>query len=259
MRRFVLNIVCLMAVVAWSALGVAAEPEAKHDVIVKYKAEIHVPGGKPEEKKFDMANPGDRQALMEALEHGHVGELAIDEKVDLFSLKRWDVGLWSIGIFLILAYLLSKFAWKPMLEGLTKREERIREALELAEKARREALEQSEKLQAQMRESAGQVAAMMDEGRRDAQALKEKMVADAKAEIQHERDRLLREVDSAKDHALQEIWQLSVSLAAAMSAKAIGRSISDDDHRRFLDESLAELKEAGSGFGTRKLSGAGGI
>src|SRR5579859_2215737 len=227
MRRFAFGIACLMVVTLGSALALAQEA-GRHDIMVKYKAEIHIPGAKPEEKKYDMANEAHRKELFEALEHGHVGELAVDEQVDLFSLKRWDVGLWSIGIFIILCLLLGKFAWKPMLDGLTKREEKIREALELAEKTRREALEQSEKLQMQMKESAGQVAAMMDEGRRDAQALKEKMVADAKAEIQAERDRLLREVESAKDQALQEIWQSSVSLATAMSAKAIGRSVGEE-------------------------------
>src|SRR5258708_745303 len=118
MRRFTFGIACLM-IVSGCVAGCGEKP---HDVIVKYKAEIHVPGGKPEEKKFDMANKAERDALMDALEHGHVGELAVDEKIDLFSLKRWDLGLWSIGIFIILFLLLAKYAWKPMLDGLTKRE-----------------------------------------------------------------------------------------------------------------------------------------
>lgn len=175
------------------------------------------------------------------------------------SYNPLDLTLWSIVVFLLMLGILWKFAWKPILTGLQQREATIAEAVELAERTRREAMEQAEKLQAQMRASAGEVAAMIDAGRRDAQAVKEKLLADAKAEIQHERDRLLREVESSKDQALQEIWKLSVGLAASMSAKAIGRAVTDDDHRRFLDESLAELKQAGTGFGTRKLSGAGGL
>jgi F-type H+-transporting ATPase subunit b len=257
MRRFAVGIAVLTSAMLACAAGCTGEKH--HDVIVKYKAEVREPGKKSEEKKFDLANPAHEKDLTEAVRHGFVVELGEDKPPDLFGLERWDIGLWSIGIFIILFLLLARFAWKPMLEGLTKREEKIRDALEQAEKTRREALEQSEKLQMQMKESAGQVAAMMDEGRRDAQALKEQMVADAKAEIQQERDRLLREVEAAKDQALQEIWQSSVSLATAMSAKAIGRAVGEEDHRRLLDESLAELKSAGAGFGKRSLKGAGGI
>jgi F-type H+-transporting ATPase subunit b len=260
MRRSLLGIASLTAAFIAFVPGCSEKPHAGHEESpVRYKVEVHDENGKPVEKHYEMSNSADALALSVAIHEGRVIELAKDEKPDLFGLKRWDLGLWSMAIFIVLFLCLAKFAWKPMLEGLTKREEAIRSALDLAEKSRRESLEQHEKLQAQMRESAGQGAAIVDEARRNAQSVAEKLVADAKSEIQHERDRLLNEVESAKDQALQEIWKLSVSLATSMSAKAIGRSIGEDDHRRLLDESLSELKQAGVGFETRKLSGAGGI
>ncbi len=84
----------------------------------------------------------------------------------------------------------------------------------------------------------------MEQAHRDAIALKEQFQADAKAELQQNRERLHREIDTAKDQALKEIYEQSVSLAAMLSTKVIGRSLTQADHHRLLDETLAELKTA---------------
>jgi F-type H+-transporting ATPase subunit b len=144
-----------------------------------------------------------------------------------------------------------------MLEGLHKREENIRNALDQAERTRQEAMQLQAKLDAKWKEVGAEIAAAMDKARRDAQVVMDQKVAEAKAEIQHERERLKREMDTAKDQALQEIWQQAVALASLMSTKAVRRSLTPDDHKRLLDESLAELKQAGAGFGKRHLAGAG--
>src|SRR5213593_1500709 len=50
-----------------------------------------------------------------------------------------DLAIWTVVVFLLLLWVLSKFAWKPMLEGLQRREESIRAALDEAQRAREEA------------------------------------------------------------------------------------------------------------------------
>ena len=66
------------------------------------------------------------------------------------------------------------------------------------------------------------IPAMMDEARRDAEALREQMKNDANATNQADRQRLMREIGTAKDQAIQEIWNHSAQLATLISAKAIG-------------------------------------
>jgi F-type H+-transporting ATPase subunit b len=99
-----------------------------------------------------------------------------------------------------------------------------------------------------MAKTAAQVREMVEEARRDGEALKARLMEEAKTEIAADRDRLRREVDLAKDQALREIWQQSVQLAAMMSNKTVRRSLSADDHRQLLDESLADLQQAGGAF-----------
>jgi len=255
MRRF-LVVVCLAVSCALAAGSVIAADEHDHNAgkaahaPVKLIAHEHDIDGKENEVKYDLSVPDQKKKFFEQIENGHITEVKQDVPPQIIP-KRWDTGVWSVVIFVVLFLLLSKFAWKPMLQGLKKREDNIRGALEQAEKTRREAMELQSQLDAKMHAAGAEIAKMMDEGRRDAQGLKDQLVADAKAEIQKERDRLVREVGLAKDQALSEIWQQSVALATSMSAKAVRRGLSEEDHRRLLDESLAELKQAGTGYGRR--------
>jgi len=87
---------------------------------------------------------------------------------------------------------------------------------------------------------------VLDEARRDAQNLRDEMVAKAKSEIQTERERLRHEIEMARDQALQQLWNQTAQLATLISAKAIRRELNVEDHRRLVDEAIAELQEAGN-------------
>jgi F-type H+-transporting ATPase subunit b len=101
-------------------------------------------------------------------------------------------------------------------------------------------------LTAEMAKANDGIRAMMDEARKDATSAKDEMIGAAKKEIGEERDRLRREIDTARDQAqaLLDIWNQSTQLAAMLSAKTIKREIRPEDHKKFFDESLKELKAA---------------
>jgi F-type H+-transporting ATPase subunit b len=84
----------------------------------------------------------------------------------------------------------------------------------------------------------------MDEARRDSQHARDQMVADGKADIQAERDRARRELEMAREQAVQELWGEAARLATQVSASVIGRSLNADDQRRLVDEAVTELRGA---------------
>ncbi len=229
---------------ASSLTGCAQKEEKESDIV--YKAEIIGSDGKPEEKGFKVSqNEQDLRELTALLQKGEVEALAREKDVNPLAIT-WDLGVWTLVIFLVFYFFLKKIAWQPMLDGLKKREENIRGALEEAQKARDEAQRMREQWQREVDQAHVKVAAILDEGRRNAQIMTEEMIAKARAEIQAERDRLRREIENAKDQAVQEIWNQAALLATAISAKAIKRQISADDHRRLVDEALADLKKTAS-------------
>jgi F-type H+-transporting ATPase subunit b len=165
-----------------------------------------------------------------------------EHKDDIFA-GFLDLAIWTVVVFLVLLFVLGRFAWKPMLEGLDRREQSIHGAMEEAKAAREEATRLREQLQAEINKVNEQVRQMMDKARQDAERAAAEVVAKGKADVQAERDRLHREMDTARDQALQQIWEQAARLATLISAKTIRRQLTDDDHRQMIDESLNELRQ----------------
>jgi F-type H+-transporting ATPase subunit b len=167
------------------------------------------------------------------------------ETVNIFDKADIPLGVWSMVVFGILLFVLWKYAWGPILEGLQKREHTIESAVRDAQQARDEAQRLRDQLQREVDKAHEKVRDILDEGRRHAQQTTDEMIAKAKSEIQNERDRLRREIEMARDQALQELWKQTANLATLVSAKAIRRQLTEEDHRRLVDEALKELQGAG--------------
>lgn len=166
-------------------------------------------------------------------------------KVDVaksFGLKRYDLGIFTLIVFFALLIILGRFAWGPMMAGLDKREAGLRKVHDDAQAARDEAQRAVANIQAQVAKANDDVRAMLDEARRDAQVVKDQMKADAAADVQAERERVRREIETAKDAALQDIYQQAVLLAALVSSKAVQRELTPADHARLLDDALVDLR-----------------
>lgn len=113
--------------------------------------------------------------------------------------------LWQSLIFLLLVLLLSRYAWKPILNSLKERETSIQNALDSAEKARseiaklqsdnekllKEAREERDKILKEAREASNR---LKDEAQADARKAADKIIEDARAAIQIEKQAALKEV-----------------------------------------------------------------
>lgn len=219
------------------------KPEPK-----KYKATIVTPEGEIE-KDFDLAKPQDTEKLAEHLSAGHVEELKKEKEINILAISR-DLGIWTAVVFILLLVTLRKLAWKPMLEGLNKREQRIHNDLDQARQEREQAEGLRKQFEAHIAHSEERARGIIDEGRRDAQRLADDIIAKAKSEMQSEKDRLYRELQLASDQALHELWNKAADMATLISTKAIRRQLTPDDHKRLMDEALAEM---GSAAGKKKL------
>lgn len=150
----------------------------------------------------------------------------------------------TLVVFLALLGVLYAFAWGPIQKGLQAREDAQHHALDEAKKAREEAAGMRVQVQAQLDAAAEQVREMLAEARRDADALRATEKAAGIKDAADERDRAKREIEAARDAALEDIYKQAVDLATTLSAKTLGRQITADDHRKLVGESLAELKQS---------------
>ena len=211
-------------------------PESKYVALIEdgIKGEI--------EESFDLGQEKDLLHLTNLLKEGKIQELRIDKPANIFDLS-WELGLWTAVVFVLLLIILRKLAWKPMLEGLQKRENNIKSALEEARRSNEESQKLRAEMAAQMAGAEQKVKAVLDGARRDAQRVADEMVNKAKGEILADRQRLHSEVEIARDQALEQISVRTAELATLVAGKALGRKIELGDQHRLIEESIAELAQ----------------
>jgi F-type H+-transporting ATPase subunit b len=126
------------------------------------------------------------------------------------------LAIWAIAIFLVLLFLLRKFAWGPLLRFLEAREEKIRKSLDDAQKAQQE-------LERLNRESADIIK------KADADAI----IRDARSQIETETGKALRQIRS-------EIADMSVMIAS----KLIQRNFTKEDNNELIEETLKQIESS---------------
>ncbi|MFO0910542.1 MAG: F0F1 ATP synthase subunit B [Isosphaeraceae bacterium] len=154
-----------------------------------------------------------------------------------------SLAIWTVVVFLGLLFVLGKFAWKPLLEALHHREEHLEHVLAETEKARNE----SEQLLAEHRRrlaaSEEHIRALIEEARRNATATADEIVRKAQDEAEASKVRAERDISTARDQALSEIWSKTADLAVSVAGKVLDRSLSEDDHRRLVESAVSQLPE----------------
>ena len=156
-----------------------------------------------------------------------------------------DPGLfvWTILSFLLLMFLLSKFAWKPLLKMLNEREEKIRTAIEKAENAEKklETLnEQGEKLLSDARSESQKLLLSTKE---TAQNLKEEIEREAKQKATSIIDQARLQIQAEKNQVLSEIKNELSSFSIMIAEKLIKKNINKDDNMKLINESIEKVNK----------------
>jgi len=154
---------------------------------------------------------------------------------------KGDLALFSVVAFVLFLLVLGKLAWKPMIEGLDKREAGIRRAIEDAEENRRKSEALLADYQKKLREAEQTVQAMVAEARRDAERTSKDLIASAQKEVDQIRIRARDEIRQAKDTALAEVFSQINSQVILATEHVLGRSLADSDQDRLVTEALAHI------------------
>ena len=153
-----------------------------------------------------------------------------------------EIGLifWSALSFLVLLFILRKFAWKPILNSVNERESSIKNALAEAEKARLE----MENLQADNERILKEARAERETMLKEARELKNKIVADAKEEAQAQAGKMIEQaqtaIESEKKAAMAELKSHVAGLAVEIAEKVVREELSNKDKQLELVESMLD-------------------
>ena len=155
-------------------------------------------------------------------------------------IEEFSIGLffWQTIIFVILIFLLKKFAWSPILKAVNDREQGIKDALESAEAAKKE----MQSLQADNEKIMKEARAERDSLLKEARDLKNSMISQAKDEAKSEAQKIIESANEAilneKNAAVSDIKKQVASLSIEIAEKLLKEKLSDDNKQMQIVEDL---------------------
>lgn len=168
-----------------------------------------------------------------AAEGGHGPSSPIEFKADL--------AIYTLIVFGILVFVLSKIAWKPMLEAAQARETAITQAVEQAEKARAEAEALLNEHRQRLAKADEEVRQILDRARNEAEKLREELLAKARAETDEIKRQAQEEIERARDEALREFFERAADLVVEATGRILPGLLSADQHRQLAARVLEEI------------------
>jgi len=159
-------------------------------------------------------------------------------------LVQLDPGLfvWTILTFLLLVFVLAKFAWKPLLKMLQDREDMVRSSLEDAEKAKSELERLNEESEAIMAKARSEAQSILADGKAAAEKVKDDIIAKSKEQANKIREDAGNQIQVEKDKAISEIKKEVVNLTLSVAEKLIRKNLSDADNKSLIEESLKKVQ-----------------
>lgn len=151
---------------------------------------------------------------------------------------------WTTLIFLLFFFLLSKFAWKPILAAIKARDEIIKGSLESAEKAR----EDMKRLQADNEAILKKAREERENILKDARDVRDKMINEAKGKATEEGEKLIEKarvsIEREKNKALSEIHQQVAYLSVEIASKLLGEKLKESEQQdRLIENYLKDLEQ----------------
>ena len=163
----------------------------------------------------------------------------MDKLITDFSLGLF---FWQTLLFVILIFVLKKYAWKPILSAVEQREEGIKDALASAEQAKKEMQNLQANNEQLLKEARSERDAMMKEARE----IKDKMIADAKEEAKDVAAKLIQNaqasIEQEKQAALSELKHQVAELSIGIAETVVKKELSaKKDQLKLVEDLLSDV------------------
>ncbi len=149
--------------------------------------------------------------------------------------------------FFGLLFILTKFAWKPILAAVHTREKKIDDALAKSAADQAEAARLLVEYKRSLANVDAELGALREKGRVEAEAMRRELIAQAEKDAGAVAEKARRDIELARNQALQDIRKEAVTLGLAVAGKVVGRSVDNADQRRIATEVVSGLSTVAHG------------
>ena len=159
------------------------------------------------------------------------------------NLLNPSVGLmfWTLLIFVVLLFILSKFAFPTILGAVEAREKALQDAIEGAKADREAAAALLARQQQELEATRAEAQKLIADGRAAGERLRAEMLEQTRLQQQEMIERARRDIAAERDVALAELRREAVDLALAGASKVIQRNLDDAGNRQLIESFLATI------------------
>lgn len=158
----------------------------------------------------------------------------------LMSLQL-NLMFWTLGIFIILYFLLRKFAFGPITAAVEAREKALEDAIEGAKRDREAAAKLLAEHQARIDAARGEAQKLIADGRAVAEKMRGDLLEQTRKEQQDMLERARREIESEKERAIAQLRREAVDLALAGASKVIEQNLETEKNRQLVERYLSSI------------------
>ena len=170
----------------------------------------------------------------------HAAEGAEAAKGGLLS-PSGGLMFWTLIIFLILFFVLSRYAFKPITAAVAAREKALEDAIAGAKADREAAAKLLAEHQAQLDAARGEAQKLIVEGRQVGEKVRAEMIEETRSQQQEMLERARREIESEKVKAIADLRREAVDLAIAGAGKVIEKNLDDASNRQIVESFLSSI------------------
>lgn len=142
--------------------------------------------------------------------------------------------------FAILLLVLQRFLYKPMLDMLEKRKERIRESMDYAERVKKEAERAEVDYQQKIDESRREAQAIISQATQQAERAREDVLAKAREEARELKNKALTDVEYERKRVMADLRDEVADLAILAAGRVLGKELDAQTHRKVVADFLSE-------------------
>jgi F-type H+-transporting ATPase subunit b len=170
----------------------------------------------------------------EAAEHGEEGgSFLVSPGLGLM--------IWTLVLFLITMWVLSKVAFPKIQEALDKRAKAISESIDAAERQRKESDELLAEYRARLAEAREQADDIMARARKAAETAEAEAAAAGKEKREELVSAAKRDIEAETRRSLDQIRQEVADLTVLATERVTRKSLTDEDQKRLVEEALGEV------------------
>lgn len=153
------------------------------------------------------------------------------------------LAFWTTLTFILLLLLLSKFAWKPILNALKQREDAIKDSLEQAEKAKDEAKKILAENQSSLAKAEDESKKIIEQSRVFADNLKEQLIKESKLQAQKIIEDATSEIERKKSAAFDELKNQIAEIAVNAAEKILRENLDQEKNKKLVDKYINEISK----------------